>query len=259
MAGRFVSIAHHGTQTIEDYGTSENTVEGFRLAEAMGAGAVELDVRLTRDGVPILFHDAGFTSRLITGRFCQGDVADLTFAQIRANCRNKYGEKIYSLEEGLDGVMDETTLGGVWIDVKEPAVVAPALAVMAAADARAAARGRTPWALVMGLAEQDLVDAYVAAQPPPSTKCLVEFDPDVALATGCIAWGPRFTEGPQPEAVKAAQAKGLRVVFWTVDGDAFIQQFLGESQPNGMISDTPGLTFFYYQQQPFTPAGSTPP
>ena len=35
----------------------ENTVEGIRAAKEMGVGAVELDVALTRDGVPVLFHD----------------------------------------------------------------------------------------------------------------------------------------------------------------------------------------------------------
>ncbi|MEW6279448.1 MAG: glycerophosphodiester phosphodiesterase family protein [Candidatus Eremiobacterota bacterium] len=50
----------------------ENTMASFRLALDQGAEMVELDVRLTRDGVPVLMHDAtlgrttsghGFVSR----------------------------------------------------------------------------------------------------------------------------------------------------------------------------------------------------
>src|SRR5439155_20011273 len=80
-ADAFIIVAHHGTQTIEDYGASENTVESFRLAQAMGADSVEADIRMTKDGVPILFHDATLSARLVEGRFCRGSIADLTFAQ----------------------------------------------------------------------------------------------------------------------------------------------------------------------------------
>lgn len=36
----------------------ENSLLGIRAAAAAGADAVEVDVRLTRDGVPVLMHDA---------------------------------------------------------------------------------------------------------------------------------------------------------------------------------------------------------
>lgn len=35
----------------------ENTIESFRQAIALGADAVEFDVRVTRDGVPVVIHD----------------------------------------------------------------------------------------------------------------------------------------------------------------------------------------------------------
>lgn len=35
----------------------ENTLAAFRLAEEFGADGVELDVHLTRDGVPVVIHD----------------------------------------------------------------------------------------------------------------------------------------------------------------------------------------------------------
>jgi glycerophosphoryl diester phosphodiesterase len=47
-------IAHRGAS-----GTApENTLPAFRLAVEQGADAIELDVRLTGDGVPVVLHDA---------------------------------------------------------------------------------------------------------------------------------------------------------------------------------------------------------
>ncbi len=46
-------IAHRGGGCL----APENTLEGFRLAARLGFQAVEFDVMLTRDQVPILIHD----------------------------------------------------------------------------------------------------------------------------------------------------------------------------------------------------------
>ena len=46
-------IAHRGASKAE----AENTLAAFRRAGAMGADAVELDVRRTRDGVLVVHHD----------------------------------------------------------------------------------------------------------------------------------------------------------------------------------------------------------
>ena len=43
----------------------ENSLEGIRRAAELGADVVEIDVRLTRDGLPVLMHDA--TPRRTTG------------------------------------------------------------------------------------------------------------------------------------------------------------------------------------------------
>ncbi|MEV6663593.1 glycerophosphodiester phosphodiesterase [Streptomyces nigra] len=48
------AVAHRG----DPYRVRENTLDSLRSALALGADAVEIDVRLTRDGVPVLLHDA---------------------------------------------------------------------------------------------------------------------------------------------------------------------------------------------------------
>jgi glycerophosphoryl diester phosphodiesterase len=52
--GRPWIIAHRGASAARP----ENTVEAFRHAAALGADAVELDVRRTADGVLVVHHDA---------------------------------------------------------------------------------------------------------------------------------------------------------------------------------------------------------
>ncbi|MHB9858731.1 glycerophosphodiester phosphodiesterase [Streptomyces sp. YIM S03343] len=47
------AVAHRGAP----YRFRENTTDSLRAALDLGADAVEFDVRLTRDGVPVLLHD----------------------------------------------------------------------------------------------------------------------------------------------------------------------------------------------------------
>ncbi len=69
-------VGHRGASATHP----ENTLEAFEAAIAAGAQAVELDIRLSADGVPIVFHDLN-TSR-VTGR--AGMVNELTLEEIRA-------------------------------------------------------------------------------------------------------------------------------------------------------------------------------
>ncbi|GAB2931474.1 glycerophosphodiester phosphodiesterase [Streptomyces heilongjiangensis] len=48
------AVAHRGAP----YHHRENTLDSLRAGLALGADAVEFDVRTTRDGVPVLLHDA---------------------------------------------------------------------------------------------------------------------------------------------------------------------------------------------------------
>lgn len=50
---KLTAVAHRG----DPYHLRENTLGSLRSALRRGADAVEIDVRLTRDGVPVLLHD----------------------------------------------------------------------------------------------------------------------------------------------------------------------------------------------------------
>jgi glycerophosphoryl diester phosphodiesterase len=53
MKLRPLIIAHRGHKV----DAPEQTLAAFRLAIELGAGMIEADVRLSRDGVPVMFHD----------------------------------------------------------------------------------------------------------------------------------------------------------------------------------------------------------
>lgn len=57
----------------------ENTLTGLQAALALGAGYVEVDIQLTRDGVPVLFHDRELS------RLCQreGAIHDYDWCEVR--------------------------------------------------------------------------------------------------------------------------------------------------------------------------------
>jgi len=67
-------VAHRGGGTL----APENTLAGLLLAGRLGYQGVEVDVKLTRDDVPILMHDDGL-ERTSNGH---GPVALQTFAQL---------------------------------------------------------------------------------------------------------------------------------------------------------------------------------
>ena len=67
-------IGHRGASAV----APENTMAAFREAIASGADGIEFDVRLTRDGVPVIIHDS--TLRRTGG--LQRRVADLTWPEL---------------------------------------------------------------------------------------------------------------------------------------------------------------------------------
>lgn len=67
-------IGHRGASAF----APENTMAAFREAIAVGADGIEFDVRLTRDGVPVVIHDSSLRR---TGGVSQR-IADVTWAEI---------------------------------------------------------------------------------------------------------------------------------------------------------------------------------
>jgi glycerophosphoryl diester phosphodiesterase len=97
-------IGHRGAKVY----APENTLASFHAAADLGAEWVETDVKLTKDGVPIIFHDEEL-NRCTNG---SGLVAETDFETIRELDAGSWfgesfmGEKIPTLEEALNVIID---------------------------------------------------------------------------------------------------------------------------------------------------------
>lgn len=103
----FAVVGHRGAAGL----APENTLPSLELALALGADAVEVDVHLSRDGVPVVIHDAT-VDRTTNG---SGRVADLTVAELqsldaRGPFRNLASARIPILEEVLAWARGKTRL-----------------------------------------------------------------------------------------------------------------------------------------------------
>jgi glycerophosphoryl diester phosphodiesterase len=117
-----LNFAHRGASAR----APENTLEAFRLAMEAGAGGLELDVHLTRDGEVVVIHDAT-VDRTTDG---SGAVAGMSLDELRgldAGCRfspdggatypyRGRGLRVPTLAE----VYERFPAASVNIDIKEP-------------------------------------------------------------------------------------------------------------------------------------------
>ena len=102
----------------------ENTLEAFRAAFELGADGNEIDIRATKDGVLVCFHD-DMIDHLLAG---YGDVADYEWADLQRipfrhpgrfgkHCRIPTLLEVFELHRRHAGLMH--------LDVKRPGLVGP--------------------------------------------------------------------------------------------------------------------------------------
>jgi glycerophosphoryl diester phosphodiesterase len=90
----------------------ENTISAFKMAIELGADALELDLRQTKDGVLVALHDAS-VDKTTNGK---GDVINFNFKDLQKLDAGSWfdkkfsGEKIPSLQEIIDVLNDSTIL-----------------------------------------------------------------------------------------------------------------------------------------------------
>ena len=123
MNGRILAEGHRGWRS--NY--PENTLVSYRAAIELGVDAIEFDVWLSRDGVPVIMHDAN-TLR-ITGH--DGLITEQTLAELKTLDAGSHkgaefaGERIPTLEETLalvQSLRQDLRLGVEIKDYREEAV-----------------------------------------------------------------------------------------------------------------------------------------
>ncbi|MBI3972758.1 MAG: glycerophosphodiester phosphodiesterase [Chloroflexi bacterium] len=215
-------VAHRGASGL----APENTLAAFRLALEASAPAVECDVHLSTDGVPVVIHDA----QVDRTTFGFGSVALLSYAAVRRLDAGSWfgeafaGERIPTLDEVL------ATCAGrarVFVELKAgggTALVDAALAAIARVSGTEIAVISFDPSIVRDVATRRpslpvgyLVSAAkVAAAGPAATSRQT-----VDLGAGFLS--PQHTAA-SPALVEAAHRAGLPVGVWTVDDPALLER-----------------------------------
>lgn len=246
----FSILAHRsGGRTSDLLPASENSLNIIKLASRLGATGVELDVRYTKDGVPILYHDNTLNLRLIQKNGLEGPIEAYTYKQLQTFVRLINGETIPTLEEALDVIISNTSLDFVWLDTKYIGPMDKVQAIQQKFRQRAILARRN-LRIVIGLPSQSAVEAYQALSNKDNTPILCELDTAITRNLDARIWAPRWTLGPQTEEVLAMKAEGRTVFVWTLDEPRFIQQFITEGRFDGILSNySPVVAYYHYVSQ----------
>jgi glycerophosphoryl diester phosphodiesterase len=249
-AHRPLRVAHRGASAR----APENTLAAFREAIRLGADAIELDVQLSADGVPMVIHDET-VDRTTDGH---GRVAALVSRDLRRMDAGAWfssrfrGERIPTLEEALECARGRC---GLNIEIKEPQGTrrrsrsgahprsGAGPEAVAWAVARAVARsGFRDLLLVSSFSRRALQQAR-AAMPAVHLGLLASRS---LRGLGAVHRSVRlYAVHPHvrlasPRRARLARRLGLVVLYWTVNDVRLMRRLLALGG-DGLMTDDPAL------------------
>jgi glycerophosphoryl diester phosphodiesterase len=245
-----VNVAHRGASTL----APENTIEAFRLAVEAGAGGLELDVHMTRDGHIVVIHDAT-VDRTTNG---SGAVSEMTLDELRrfdaghnfspdgGSTRPYRGRGVWV--PTLGEVIEEFPGVAVNIEIKAgtPGIEETVLGILR--DANALGRAlvvSTPHAIVKrfrkissghistGASRWEIGVFYILSRLRLERLVRPAYDALQVplLHRGILVVTPRF--------IRAAQARGVRVDVWTINQAEEMRRLL-DLGVDVIMTDRPG-------------------
>lgn len=240
-------IAHKGGgRNIDRLPYSENSVELIRISEYLGANAIEIDIRLTKDKIPVLFHDEFLSLRTVNNEYLIGRISDYTYKQLRATAPLKYGEKIPSLDDALKSVVEETNLKLVWLDIKDEASLPKVIELQSKYLDRANKLGRN-LEILIGIPEGKVYDYLIGLDDYQKIPTLCELKEEYAIAVNSQVWAPRWSLGLLKNRVEMIHSIGKRAFVWTLDDPVLIKKYIEETEFDGMVTNfSPVLAYEYY-------------
>ena len=236
-------VAHRGASSTEP----ENTLAAFEAALRAGADVIELDVRLTADGVPVVLHDADVAATTDGS----GWVHEMTIDQVkRLDAGRAAGrQEVPTLAEALDLAADLD--GAIDLEVKnlpgEPAFDSPDESVLSAAlDVVAASRFEGP--LLVSSFNWVTIERSKALAPqlPTGFLTIAAIDAHAALVyvrerehDFVLPQTPALLDAGE-EFVARAHEAGVRVGTWVADDEGILATLFGWGV-DAVASNDPGL------------------
>ena len=202
----------------------ENTLPAFARAVELGADGIELDVQLSKDGVPVICHDFEL-DRLCDG---QGLLYDRTLAELRRlNFNRRFPEQGFVTLPTLAEVFDllRPTNLEINIEIKSGQVIYPGIEKKILDLADAFGMGERIW--YSSFNHYALAGLHELA---PGARCGILFDNILfepwryAARIGMQAIHPHHRMLAIPGLVKASHAAGLAVHPWTADRPEDLRQ-----------------------------------
>ena len=241
-------IAHRGgSRNVDFLHVSENTVEMTKMAARLGATGIEIDVRMTRDNVPVIFHDSFFSVHTVRGLLYGGLLHNHTWAEVR-QLELRKGGRIPSLEEMLSTVLYKTPLEVVWLDIKKECDLEMIRNLQQDYHQKAAAIGRT-LRIYIGIPDTYLRDCFKKMDDYENTPSLTELDWDDTLDLNALVWAPQYTGGFQAEDVAKVHAAGKKAYVWSLDNKQMIDTYLNEGNFDGLVTNAaPVVVHWFYMQ-----------
>ncbi|MGI8891954.1 MAG: glycerophosphodiester phosphodiesterase [Bacteroidia bacterium] len=245
----FEILAHRGGGRTSDLlPASENSVELIKMAAHLGATGVEIDVRMTSDNVPVLYHDENLNDRLTQKSGLVGELNNYTYAQLSAFVRLKNGELIPTLQQALNAIIYETPLKIVWLDIKYDGSLETIKNIQQEFLQKAAAANRDV-KIYIGIPTNGVRDQFVLLNNHTSVPSLVELSIDVVQNLEAEVWAPRWTEGIQNDLVQQMHSENRKVYVWTMDVQGYVQQYISQGNFDGILSNYPTMIAFYHYVQ----------
>ena len=222
MSDRCLVIAHRGAWgTAVPNTPAENTLEAFDAAIALGADMIELDVRRTRDGQLVVFHDA---------RVKTVPTSSLPYEALKTKHTN---QRPPLLQDVLELTRDRIALN---LEIKETGYIEDTIALL-----RAFGLER----LLVSSFLDDVVREAKALAPHLRTGLLVGAGFRKALSTrlpatgaDCLVLHRRLADAT---ALAKAAAANIPCVVWTVNAPRTLDRYLANPAVEGVITDRPAL------------------
>jgi glycerophosphoryl diester phosphodiesterase len=207
----------------------ENSIAGIRKAAELGADGVEIDVRRSLEGTPVLMHD--WSPRRTAG--LPGPVCLYPYPLLRQLRLQNDGERVPSLAEALDALPAGLFIA---VELKESSTAAAALRLIRQ-------RGLEQRAVVWSYRER--VVRYFARSAPEVETALLRDDTDPeglsrflddAVAFGARAISPHWA-AITPQFVGEAHDRGLQVFSMNRDMGSVAKK--AAAGLDGIVTDNP--------------------
>lgn len=242
----FLIIAHRGGgRNVDRLPFSENSKEILEYAERLGANGVELDVQITKDNKPVLYHDEYLNKRLINQDFFTGRISDYDYDLLKKYVTLKNNELIPTLQEALENIIFNTTLKFVWLDIKTPDAVQIVLPIQNEYQQLANSMNRN-LEIVIGLPNTDILNQYLQHTLSGKVISLCEISPQETIRSNSKYWAPRWTLGFLDSDIELAHSNNRKVLTWTLDVQSFIRKYIRKANFDGILSNYPFIVNYEY-------------